>query len=465
MLFSSFVFLFLFLPLVLLCNYLVKSIKLKNFILLVFSLIFYSWGEPIYILLMLFSVLFNYYFALIMDKKVGNSKKGLLIIILFFNLFLLGFFKYCNFFIDNLNLIFPFTIKTIEISLPIGISFYTFQILSYIIDVYRNKVKVQKNLINLALYISLFPQLVAGPIVRYETIEKELQNRKENFNKFMQGLKRFIIGFSKKIIIANNAAIIADTIYNNNLFETGTSILWLAAISYTIQIYYDFSGYSDMAIGLGKMFGFTFLENFNYPYISKSITEFWRKWHISLSSWFRDYLYIPLGGNRVDKFKWIRNIFIVWFLTGMWHGASWNFILWGLYYFIILLIEKLGLLKFLDKTKIISRIYTILLFIIGWVIFRLENFDEMIYVLKTIFVYKQDNLSNFLAFNSEIMVSLPFVFLGIIGSIPIYKIIKNKFENNIVYFALESAFLFLIFTLSLLFLLGSTYNPFIYFKF
>ena len=316
MVFSSIVFIFYFLPLVLLFYYLSPN-KLRNFTLLVFSLIFYAWGEPIYILIMLFSSISDYIHALIIDKYRGTFKSKLaLISSIAINLGLLGFFKYSN----------------LGIPLPIGISFYTFQTMSYSIDVYRNNVPVQRNLISLATYVTLFPQLVAGPIVRYLDVANDLKYRTHNSDKFYEGVYRFIIGLSKKVILANNLGIIWFNIKSTPSSQLSMLTAWLGIICFTLQIYFDFSGYSDMAIGLGKMFGFTFLENFNFPYISKSITEFWRRWHISLGVWFRDYVYIPLGGNRCSKTRWIINIFIVWFLTGLWHGASYNFILWGLYF-------------------------------------------------------------------------------------------------------------------------------------
>ena len=384
MLFSSLTFLFIFLPLVIFIYY-ISNDKYKNYILLLFSLIFYSWGEPKYIFLMLLSIVVNYILALIIDKyRKSKLKVYTLIFSIIFNIGLLFIFKYLSFFTININNMFNMNIRILNIVLPIGISFYTFQILSYVIDVYRNDVKVQKNIFVLGTYISFFPQLIAGPIVRYSTIEKQLMKREHNFSMFCDGLRRFFVGLIKKVLIANNVALIADTIFNSTAVSNYNFIILIVAlISYTIQIYYDFSGYSDMAIGLGKMFGFTFLENFNYPYIAISITDFWRRWHISLSTWFRDYVYIPLGGNRCSKARWIFNILVVWFLTGFWHGASWNFIIWGMYYAILLLIEKLFLSKFLEKLpKVIRFIYTFLLVNIGWLIFRIEDLS----ILKNVFI-------------------------------------------------------------------------------
>ena len=324
MLFSSLTFIFIFLP-ILLGLYFIAKDKYRNHILLLASLLFYSWGEPKFIVLMLISIIFNYIIALIIDKKRDKKilPRLLLIFSLIVNIGMLFSFKYLNFFITNINSIFNSNISLFEIALPIGISFYTFQILSYVVDVYKKEVPVQKNVFALGTYIAFFPQLIAGPIVRYSTIAEQLEKRKCTLSKFTDGLRRFILGFAKKIIIANNVALVADTIFNSTtVTEYSWLIILVALLAYTLQIYFDFSGYSDMAIGLGKMFGFDFLENFNYPYISQTITDFWRRWHISLSSWFRDYVYIPLGGNRVKKLKWIRNIFVVWLLTGLWHGAS-----------------------------------------------------------------------------------------------------------------------------------------------
>lgn len=324
MVFSSVIFLFCFLPIFLLCYFLPKKRKTRNIVLLLFSLLFYSYGEPIYVLLMILSIIVNYYIALLMDKS--KKKKSYLVIDIIFNLGLLFLFKYFDFFINDINNVFNLNMKFLQLSLPIGISFYTFQILSYIIDLYKGKVGVQKSIINLGCYISAFPQLIAGPIVRYQTVNEELENRCENEKDIAEGIKRFIIGLSKKVIIANEMAYVADTLYGS-VAEIGFLGTLIASICYTLQIYFDFSGYSDMAIGLGKILGFHYLENFNYPYIAKSITDFWRRWHISLSSFFRDYVYIPLGGNRCKKIRHLFNLFVVWFLTGLWHGASWNFIL------------------------------------------------------------------------------------------------------------------------------------------
>ena len=465
MVFSSFTFLFVFLPLVLFTYFIAKKRKYRNIVLLIFSLIFYAWGEPIYVILMILSIVVNYFMALAIEKFPKN-KKILMIIDIMFNLGIIGFFKYGNFIVQNINLVFNSNIPEITLGLPIGISFYTFQILSYVIDVYKKTVPVQKNIINLGMYVTLFPQLIAGPIVRYETIADEVENRKESFEKVVEGLKRFMVGLGKKVLIANQMALIADTIYGGDISQTGTISLWLAAISYTLQIYFDFSGYSDMAIGLGKVFGFHFLENFNYPYIARNITDFWRRWHISLSTWFRDYVYIPLGGNRVSKLKWLRNILVVWMLTGLWHGASWNFILWGLYYGILLIIEKLFLGKWIEKLpKILQHVYTLLFVVIGWVIFRIEDFSQMGIVLQRMFVWKSSGIIDNIILNFDIFSSVPYIIIALIGSMPIISILKEKTKNRLSYNILSSVGSYAILIISICFLLSATYNPFIYFRF
>ena len=467
MLFSSLTFIFIFLPITLLIYYLSKD-KYKNYILLLSSLLFYSWGEPKYIVIMILSIIFNYYFAILIDKaKSKNQKKLILIFSIIFNVGLLFIFKYLNFFTANISNLFSINLPVSNISLPIGISFYTFQILSYVVDVYNKNVKVQKNIFILATYISLFPQLIAGPIVRYQTVEKELKKRNHSIDKFVNGLKRFVIGMGKKIIFANYAALIADTIFNGTIENQYTGlILIIGTISYTIQIYFDFSGYSDMAIGLGRMFGFEFLENFNYPYVASSITDFWRRWHISLSTWFRDYVYIPLGGNRVNKIKWIRNILIVWCLTGFWHGAEWNFIIWGFYFAIILLLEKLVLEKILKRLpKLLSWFYAFILINIGWIIFRSENINLLTYIFKNIIIFDINGFIEFLANNYYMINYLPFLVIGFVFSFPIFSKINNKLKENIIYNVIKDICIVLIFVFSICILISNSYNPFIYFRF
>ena len=470
MLFSSLTFLFGFLPILLILYFILKKRKYKNIVLLIFSLIFYAWGEPKYIFLMLLTILIVYIFGILIDKFDKKNKKILkkisLIICIILVLGSLIFFKYSNFLIENVNLAFKAKIKPLNIVMPIGISFYTFQILSYIIDLYNKKIKLQKNYFSLALYVSLFPQLIAGPIVRYETVEEEIDHRKETKEDVISGTKRFIIGLSKKVIIANQMALLADLIFNKHNGAYGTTIIWLGTFAYTLQIYFDFSGYSDMAIGLGKIFGFHFLENFDYPYISKSVTEFWRRWHISLSTWFRDYVYIPLGGNRVSKFKWIRNIILVWLLTGLWHGAAWNFIIWGIYYGLLLLFEKLFFDRILKKLPtIINWLYTFIIVMIGWMIFRSNSLNELLLFIKTMFIYKQTDWITILADNLSTFNASIFVLPAFILSFPIFKKVKEKYSDKTIYVILTNILLLILFLMCIVYLTSSSYNPFIYFRF
>ena len=468
MLFSSVTFLFVFLPVVVISYYAINNRVYRNLVLFLFSLLFYSWGEPVYVVLMIFSIFNDYFHARAIGyyQKENKDKiaKMLLISSVVINLGLLGFFKYSNFLIDNLNSMFMLKIEYLKLSLPIGISFYTFQTMSYTIDVYRKKVAVQKNILTLATYVTLFPQLIAGPIVRYSTIEDELENRKESFKQFANGLRRFIIGLSKKVIIANQMAIVADTMFDKNPSELSIAMAWLGIIAYTFQIYFDFSGYSDMAIGLGKMFGFNFLENFNYPYISKSISEFWRRWHISLSSWFKDYVYIPLGGNRVSTFKVIRNILIVWFLTGFWHGAAWNFMIWGVYFSVILLLEKYTILGKITNIKFFNHVYAITLFMFGWIIFRANSLEQILSYTNAMFNgYALVDLNLFKQL--DVLYIWPYFGLALFGSTPIFKVVVNKYIVNKKFAFLYDIYLIIILLISIVFLTNNTYNPFIYFRF
>lgn len=466
MVFSSSIFLFGFLP-ILFIIYFISPQKLKNYILLIFSLIFYYFGGPTYILIILSVVLIDYLLAILIDKS--KRKKPLLILSIIINIGILFYYKYFNFIIDNINTLFKTNINITKIILPIGISFFIFQALSYVIDVYRKEVKVQKNPLLLLLYVSFFPQLVAGPIVRYQTIEKEIYKRNVSLDDFTYGIERFILGFSKKMIIANQLGKLADIVYN--LETLNTPVVILGAFSYMFQIYFDFSAYSDMAIGLGRIFGFHFLENFNYPYISKSITDFWRRWHISLSTWFRDYVYIPLGGNKKGIKRQILNLFIVWTLTGLWHGAQWNFILWGLYYFIFLMLEKFILKKYLKNTpNFLKHIYTITIVLIGWILFRAESLTTCYNMIKNLFNF---NFTSQALAQSRIYIETYYVYLilAIIFSIPIYPYIINKIQNiknqklKITLEILHYIFLITIFIISIMFLAKSNYNPFIYFRF
>ena len=454
--FSTLTFLFFFFPIFLFSYFIIKNRKYRNIVLLIFSLLFYAWGEPVYILLMILSIIMNYYFAKLIDKS--KSRKLILIISIICNIGLLVVFKYTDFIISIFNFVFRLDIKSTNIALPIGISFYTFQILSYVIDVYRKKVKVQNNIINLGCYISAFPQLIAGPIVTYDVVEKELSNRVEDMDNFYIGTKRFIIGLAKKILLANSVGYICDSIFGLSTTLWTFPLIWLAVISYTLQIYFDFSAYSDMAIGMGRMLGFHYLENFNYPYISKSITEFWHRWHISLSTWFRDYVYIPLGGNRVSKKRMCMNIMIVWALTGLWHGASINYLLWGLYYGIILLLEKLLLKKYIDKMpNIFKHMYTIIIFVFGWTIFRLENLSDLLCAFKSLLGFNGFGNLNMLISLGLFKVKYIFYFiLAIIFSMKI-DIKSNEKVYNVL--------LIILFIYVISIMVTGSYNPFIYFRF
>ncbi|MGI6227946.1 MAG: MBOAT family O-acyltransferase, partial [Peptococcales bacterium] len=437
MVFSSTLFIFLFLPVVLGVYYLIRD-NLKNYFLTIASLFFYAWGEPRLIFVMLLLIIFNYYIGLLLGKYSRN--KFLLGFAVLINLSFLIFYKYINFIVGNLNLIrnlFNGDLIVIEpIVLPIGISFFTFQALSYVIDVYRGNCPIQKNPINIALYISLFPQLIAGPIVRYYDIAQQIVNRNTEFKDIYYGIQRFIIGLSKKVLIANKVANVADEIFSMPVEGLTVSLTWLGIICYTLQIYFDFSGYSDMAIGLGRLFGFKFLENFNYPYISSSIKEFWRRWHISLSNWFRDYVYIPLGGSRCNRVKLFRNLIIVFFLTGLWHGASWNFIIWGLWHGLFLIIERIKV-STLDIKKInpLKHIYTLIVVMIGWVFFRADSLPHALKYIGTMFGFVSGQVNDigvFLLLDAEIML---IIIIGIIASTPFlascYHYTKKQIINNI----------------------------------
>ena len=468
MVFSSIIFMFTFLPLSLLMYYIMPK-GMKNLILLLISLIFYAWGEPIYVLLMVFTIIFDYIMARLINKSRNEKIKFKIIFIftLFINILILGFFKYYGFLIDNINNIFNLSIKYKQLALPVGISFYTFQTLSYIVDVYLDKVRVQKNIVSFALYVTMFPQLVAGPIVKYSDIDYQLDNRKESFNKFGYGVERFLRGLAKKVLLANNIGIVWTTIQGMDINNISVLTSWIGIIAYTFQIYFDFSGYSDMAIGLGKMFGFDFIENFNYPYISKSVTEFWRRWHISLGTWFREYIYIPLGGNRTSTSKHIRNLFVVWLFTGLWHGASWNFVVWGLYYGFILLMEKMVLNKVLIKLpNFIKHIYTMILVIIGWVFFGSTSLSVAMDYIKVMFGISGNQLIDSAALYYLYTNIKLFIILGICAT-PIISIIFNKIidigEKKGIVFAVIVNIMIII--LSTAYLVNETYNPFLYFRF
>ena len=458
MVFSSLIFLFFFLPAVLFCYYIVPTrfIRARNMVLLLFSLFFYFYGEPKLIIMLVLSILMNYLFGLSMRSRY---RKSLLIFCITANLTLLGVFKYLNFFIRTADGLLGLNIQLTSIVMPIGISFYTFQALSYVIDVYRREVPPQHDPFSLALYVSMFPQLIAGPIVRYHDVNEQLAVRSHSVAQFSDGISRFVFGLSKKVLLSNVFAQIADGIFAYQPAELSTAAAWLGAIGYTLQIYFDFSGYSDMAIGLGKMFGFTFLENFNYPYISRSVTEFWRRWHISLSTWFRDYVYIPLGGNRCSPARHICNLLVVWMLTGFWHGANWTFMAWGLYFGILLILEKKFLSRLIERLPMILRhVYALFFIIIGWVFFRSDSMNlAMQYIGR---MFSSNVPVN--GFVTEYLIRFwPYLLFGVVLSAPVFP----RLTNTRAWRVLEIPILGILGLLCVMSLLASSYNPFIYFRF
>lgn len=478
MLFSSIPFLYYFLPVVLICYFLAPGF-LKNTVLLLSSLFFYAWGEPRYVILMVASIFVGYIAGLLLEKNRGKkAEKPILIIAILICLAGLLYFKYADFFLENFNAVTGMSVPLLKLALPIGISFYTFQIISYLIDVYRNDTVAQKNIISLAAYVALFAQLIAGPIVRYTDIDKQLSNRKHSFCAVSEGIKRFIVGLSKKILIANLLGELVDTFRASD--EKSVGFFWLYAVAYTLHIYFDFSGYSDMAIGLGKIFGFSFPENFDHPYVSLSITEFWRRWHMTLGSWFRDYVYIPLGGNRVPKVKWFRNIFIVWMLTGFWHGADWNFILWGIFFAILLIIEKLGLLKILDRHKLFAHIYVIFMVIISFVIFNAVSLGQMIDDFRGMFGLLNVPLWSE-ATGYYLRSYIVIIVVGILGAtelpVKIVEKLKDRFSDKssqfddksnsgeIIFGLIDSVFTIGLLLVCTAFLVDGSFNPFLYFRF
>lgn len=458
MVFSSILFIFRFLPIAMVLYFLTPN-KFKNLTLLGVSLAFYSWGEPKYFLIMLASIFVDYLVSRGIEKYRKNKKISImfLLISILFNLGMLFFFKYFNFFLENINNILGISLKYVKITLPLGISFYTFQTMSYTIDVFLGKVKAEKNIINFGAFVCLFPQLIAGPIVKYTDINLALKNRKVDIYQIQEGIKLFIIGLGSKVIIANNIGALWSEVEAKGFSEIGTIMAWISILAFAFQIYFDFNGYSLMAIGLGKILGFDFPRNFNYPYISRSITEFWRRWHITLGSWFKEYVYIPLGGNRVGRLRLYINLFIVWFLTGFWHGASYNFILWGIYFFILISIEKAGLLRFLEKNKIISHIYSIFFIIIGWAIFAVVDLEQLKILLQRMFTINIDNEWIYYIRNYGITFIIATLF-----STPIIKNIYNKFVKSDI---LNTIILITIFLLCIAYLVDATYNPFLYFRF
>ena len=468
MLFSSMTFVFMFLPIVC-ATYLLARKELQNYILLIASILFYAWGEPRYLAIMILTILVNYIGANYISRSHNAMhRKLLLIATIVVDLSFLFYFKYFNFVMDNINQLFHTHINFIDVVMPIGISFYTFQALSYVVDVYRNEVKAQRDIYKLALYITLFPQLVAGPIVKYHDVDEQISDRTVTFDKVAYGVKRFIVGLAKKMLIANTLGAVADKIFTQPVENFDALTAWIGAIAYTLQLYYDFSGYSDMAIGLGSVFGFKFLENFNYPYISKSITEFWRRWHISLSTWFKEYLYIPLGGNRVSKRRNLFNLFVVFLATGVWHGASWNFIFWGLWHGAFIIFEKItgwhkkegGL-----KINIAQHIYTMFAFVIGWVMFRADNMAYAWDYLKNMFgLISEHKITYKLPYYIDNIEIITFA-VAILCAMPIFRgMLEVKYERKVLR-TIINIWLIVLFVLSASSIAASTYNPFIYFRF
>ena len=461
MLFSSNLFLFAFLPLVLLMYYLCPR-KLRNVVLLAVSLFFYGWGEPVYLLLMVATILINYVSGLWIHRCRAKEKDpaGALVFAVAANLLILGYFKYFNFFVTQLQLLFP-ALKNLsvpEIPLPIGISFYIFQSMSYVIDVYRKDVGVQRNVLTFGTYVTLFPQLIAGPIVRYRDVEEQMEHRRENLADFSSGITLFIIGLSKKVLLANPMG----SLWNQLQTQQGTLCAWVGLLAFTLQIYFDFSGYSDMARGLGRMFGFEFLENFNYPYISASVTEFWRRWHISLSTWFREYVYIPLGGNRLGKGRQILNLLVVWALTGFWHGASWNYILWGLYYAVLLILEKNFLLKLLKKLPgFVGHVYTVLAFLLGWALFYFEDTGALAVFLARLFTPGATSSVGM----ALVTAYLPLMAVSCVASTPLAAKLVSVCKDSRAMGIVRILVLMVLLLLCTAALASQSYNPFIYFRF
>lgn len=471
MVFSSTVFLFLFLPIVLGVHFLLKK-TLRNPFILICSLFFYAWGENILVLLMMASICINYIFGILITVSQRKSNSNFSKITLTFgvaiNLVILLYYKYIHFLLQNLASIgIDIDLDVSNVALPIGVSFFTFQNISYLMDVYRKEVDSQKNLIHLGLYISLFPQLIAGPIVRYIDVFKEIKNRVVTKDLFVSGISRFIGGLAKKVLIANTAGLIADKTFSIHPDELPSSLAWLAILCYTLQIYFDFSGYSDMAIGLGRMLGFRFKENFNYPYISQSIQEFWRRWHISLSTWFRDYLYIPLGGNRKGQFRTYTNLIIVFFITGLWHGASWNFVVWGLYHGFFIILERVGLISFPDKLWFLRRMYLLLVVVVGWVFFRIEDMEMALLFIKKMFSFSEG--SNYYPLMYLDRFTYFMLLTGILCCMPIKQYIGSKLNSLIVSIPFKTTLKYaaytMLFVFTILELAQTTYNPFIYFRF
>ncbi|WP_176789997.1 MBOAT family O-acyltransferase [Ruminococcus bromii] len=464
MVFSSLVFLFAYLPITLLAYYLVPR-QGRNIFLFIVNLIFYGWGEPKLVLLMVFNIFFNYIGGWLVDKYRADAKKKKLFLILtcVLDIGILAVFKYTGMITETLNMLPFLNIPELQISLPIGISFYTFQTMSYVIDVYRDDAPVSKNFVNFGTYVALFPQLIAGPIVRYRDVAEQLVNRRETLEMFTRGVKLFMVGLAKKVIIANTMGTLTTNIFATT-DENGVVGTWVGMIAYTFQIYFDFSGYSDMACGLGNMLGFEFLKNFNYPYIAKSITDFWRRWHISLSTWFKEYVYIPLGGNRKGVKRQILNLLIVWGLTGLWHGAAYNFVLWGLYYGLLLILEKFVLKKFLDRLpSFVQHIYTLFIVIIGWGLFYFTDVGQLGEFMVDLFNFGNGICGN-QAFNL-IMNNLPMLIIAAVASTPLAAMLYNRFEHTRFMWIPETLYCMGVLAVSTASLVNQSYNPFLYFRF
>lgn len=478
MVFSSLFFVFLFLPLNLIIYYFAKTVKARNIVMLIFSLIFYAWGEPVYVLLLLFMTFADWLLSIYIEKQKPHSALAKLGVFLMavINLGLLAVFKYGSFVLENIGYIVGKDFGTFSIILPIGISFYTFQLMSYVVDVYRRDVPAQRNFATLLLYVSLFHQCIAGPIVRYKDVCAELTERKATSQDIADGIWRFCFGLAKKAVLANTCGAIADTLLatgdNVALENLSVVALWVGVLAYALQIYLDFSAYSDMAIGMGRMIGIHYLENFDYPYISRSVTEFWRRWHISLGSFFRDYVYIPLGGNRKGKLRTYINLFVVWFLTGLWHGASWNFVLWGLYFFVFITLEKMFLSKALSKDRIVSHIYLILVVYFGWILFKFEDTASIFAVLKGMFGLNGNSVTDFET-NTLVMSNIFIILFCMLISTPIVKKIgtlvrytyMDKKAVSVIYSVGRILIPLLLLAVSVISLVGDSYNPFLYFQF
>lgn len=477
MIFSSLLFLFRFIPVFFLIYYIVPF-RFKNAVLLIGSIIFYAWGEPKFLILIIISILFNYFAGLLIDyfkNKAENRRRQetttdivktknvydklriiSFVLAIIYDLGALFVFKYTNFFIENINGMMGTDIKAVELVLPLGISFYTFQIMSYIIDLYKGKIKVEKSPVILGTYLSMFPQLIAGPIVVYSDVSEKLHERKITLNDIEEGIGIFILGLGSKVIIANNVGMLWDDVAAIGYSNIGAGTAWLSVLAFSLQIYFDFNGYSLMAIGLGKMLGFEFPKNFNFPYISRSLTEFWRRWHITLSTWFREYVYIPLGGNRKGRIRIYVNLFVVWFLTGFWHGAGWNFIFWGLFFFVMLSIEKSGLKKFLDNHNVFSHIYSVILIGLSWMIFAITDIKKLGGFFTRLVAFGDDTIALYYLRNYAII-----LIIGCILSTPLLKKIYMKNKNKLIGIILH----LLILVVSVAYLTDATYNPFLYFRF